>query len=243
MSASLSQTEFDALTALRTFLIGILPTGIEVIRAEINRVPEPPGLNYVVMTPLTRDRLSTNIETYADVILTGSIAGTTLTVTAINLANLAVGQALFGPGIATGSIITALGSGTGGIGTYLISPAQIISSQQIYAGTKANLQPTQVTVQLDVHGPVSADNAQIISTLFRDDYANRVFAESGYAIQPLYTSDAKQLPFINGEDQYEFRWTMDVILQTNQTVTIPQEFSDQVSVDLVSVEAAYPVGG
>lgn len=242
MAAALSQTEYDALVALRSFLLSILPQGVEVIRSEINRVAEPDSADFVVMTPILRERLSTNVQSYADVILTGSIAGSTLTVTAINLNDLAVGQSLFGENLTASTSITTLGSGTGGVGTYTVTPAQTVASQQINAGTRANLQPTKITVQLDVHGPHSADNAQIISTLMRDSYACDQFAQSSTAIQPLYASEPRQSPFMNGEDQMEFRWSVDAVLQTNQSVSVPQEFADQVSVGLVSVEATYPPG-
>jgi hypothetical protein len=44
---------------------------------------------------------------------------------------IAVGQALFGDGIAQNTVITALGTGTGGIGTYIISDSQTVASTSI----------------------------------------------------------------------------------------------------------------
>jgi hypothetical protein len=41
---------------------------------------------------------------------------------------IAVGQALFGDGIAQNTVITALGTGTGGIGTYTVSDSQTVAS-------------------------------------------------------------------------------------------------------------------
>jgi len=61
-------------------------------------------------------------------IFTGYISATTLHVTAITLGTLAVGQTLTGPGIAPNTTITALGTGTGGVGTYTISPSQVVGS-------------------------------------------------------------------------------------------------------------------
>ncbi|MDQ0422270.1 hypothetical protein J2045_003318 [Peteryoungia aggregata LMG 23059] len=52
---------------------------------------------------------------------TGSISGTTLTVSAVANGTLAVGTHITGAGIAKGTRITALGTGTGGTGTYTIS--------------------------------------------------------------------------------------------------------------------------
>lgn len=65
-------------------------------------------------------------------VFTGSITGTTLTVTAVQSGTIQVGQILFGNGFNLLTIhITALGTGTGGVGTYTVSGAQSISSQQM----------------------------------------------------------------------------------------------------------------
>ena len=73
-------------------------------------------------------------------IFTGSIASAgspvvvTLTVTAVSYGSLAVGTTIIGAGIPTGTIITALGTGTGGAGTYILSGSSLtVSSQTIYA--------------------------------------------------------------------------------------------------------------
>jgi hypothetical protein len=64
---------------------------------------------------------------------TGSISGTTLTVTAIDTGIIEVGTVLSGTGIAVGTLITALGTGTGGLGTYTINIAQnIVSTTNLY---------------------------------------------------------------------------------------------------------------
>jgi hypothetical protein len=62
-------------------------------------------------------------------VVTGSISGTTLTVTAVTSGTLAVGMTLTSSGTITyGTRITALGTGTGGTGTYTISANQNRSS-------------------------------------------------------------------------------------------------------------------
>lgn len=59
---------------------------------------------------------------------TGSIAATTLTITAMSYGQLSIGQVLQGPGIDMSTTITALGTGTGGVGTYTVSVAQTVAS-------------------------------------------------------------------------------------------------------------------
>lgn len=53
MSATVSVTETEVLTALRAFLLLCVPDGTEVIRGVQNRVPQPAG-PFVLMTPLNQ---------------------------------------------------------------------------------------------------------------------------------------------------------------------------------------------
>ena len=63
--------------------------------------------------------------------VTGSISSTTLTITAVNAGALQVGSVIEGTGIAVGTTITALGTGTGGVGTYTVNIAQQLNSTSI----------------------------------------------------------------------------------------------------------------
>lgn len=57
---------------------------------------------------------------------TGSISSTTLTITAMDAGILQVGSVIEGTGVATGTTITALGTGIGGIGTYTVNVSQLV---------------------------------------------------------------------------------------------------------------------
>lgn len=59
---TINVTEDAILSALRTWLLSILPSDREVIQGQVNRVPEPTATNFIVMVPVNRARLSTNIE-------------------------------------------------------------------------------------------------------------------------------------------------------------------------------------
>ena len=59
----------------------------------------------------------------------------TFTVSAVSSGTLSVGDVLSGSGVTTGTYITALGTGTGGTGTYVVSPTQTASSTTVTAGT------------------------------------------------------------------------------------------------------------
>lgn len=74
----------------------------------------------------------------AAVKFTGSISGTTLTVTVAPPANnLAVGRPVTGKGVTAGTYITALGTGTGGTGTYTVSASQTVASTEMVQTTGA----------------------------------------------------------------------------------------------------------
>ena len=62
---------------------------------------------------------------------TGSISGTTLTVTAVSTGALALEQIVSGNGVIQGTTITAFGTGTGGTGTYTITPSQTVGSESM----------------------------------------------------------------------------------------------------------------
>lgn len=215
-------------------------TGVAVVQGQVNRVPEPKQGDFVVMTPLFRNRLATNTDTYVDVVFQGSISGNTLTVTEMINGTIEVGKTLSCVGIAPNTRIMAFGSGTGGVGTYTIFPAQTIAPTKIAAGFERFLQPTEFTVQVDVHGPNSGDNAQLISTLFRDEWGTRKFRELNPAVQPLHADDPKQIPFFNGENQVENRWVITAVMQANEIVEMPMQFADEANLTVIEVDAAFP---
>lgn len=81
--------------------------------------------------------LGKRVHATAAASVTGSIATTTLTVTAVGSGALSVGQTLSGSGVTAGTKITALGTGTGGTGTYTVDTSQTASSTTITATAAA----------------------------------------------------------------------------------------------------------
>lgn len=73
----------------------------------------------------------------SSVSFTGSISGTTLTVTAVVSGTIEVGDLITGTGVSAGppgslaTYITALGTGTGGVGTYTVNISQTVSSRSM----------------------------------------------------------------------------------------------------------------
>jgi hypothetical protein len=229
--------ESGCITALRAFLISILPAGVEVRQAQANRAPEPTGTEFVVITPILRRRLETNVDNYQDCCFTGSTAAAVLTISAMFFGTVAVGSTLFGPTVASGTTILAQTAGTpGGVGTYTISAAQSVISGKLACGLQTLQQATEITYQLDVHSATinnAGDMAETIATLFRDDYATTFFAAQGFTgMSPLYADDPRQVPFQNAEMQWESRYIVDAKMQANQVVTVPQTYMDQIAVTI-----------
>lgn len=243
MSFAPVPSQAQAQAALRAVLLAILPSGVEVIQANDNDVPEPTSVDFVMMSPVRRDRLSTNVNTYDDCRFTGSIAGTTLTVTAVSFGTLAVGRTVFGAGVMAGTTITALGTGTGGVGTYTLSKSQTVASRVLAVGVQGITQSIRLAVQLDVHSDKlrkASDMAQTISTLLRDDYGVQLLKARCLGVTPLYADDPKLVPFQNAEQDWESRYVVEAVLQVDQTVTVSQEFADDVEVERLPADILYP---
>lgn len=107
-------------------------------------------------------------------------------------------------------------------------------------GTMTLTRPTQWTAQIDCYGDGAQDMALAICIALRSSYGCNALKASG--AQPLYTGEPRQLPFITGEDQYLERWSVDAVLQFNPSITVPQQFADQLRVDFVEVDTKYPPG-
>lgn len=232
-----SITEKQVLTALRTFILSVVSAGVSVIRAQDNRVPEPAQSDFITMTPIMRERLEWNTDTYVD---TQTLTFTALTPPApgtvvSNSTATAQGTVLSVSGL---NVQVSIGVG------YYFAAADVIAGvgtvTAVVYGSKLILQPTQITVQLDVHGPLSADNVQMITTAWRDQYAYDSLAASGSNVAPLYAGEPRQMPYLNGEQQIEERWTVDIMLQANIVTTVSAQLGTQAAVGTNNVDVVFP---
>jgi len=95
--------------------------------------------------------------------------------------------------------------------------------------------PEQMSFQIDCYGLNSAQTAETINLLYRDQYACDVFESLGFNGAPLYAGDIQQAPYVTGEDQYEDRYTFEIELQLNPSVVIPLQSCNILNVDLINV--------
>ena len=238
---TISPAQSQVQAALKAFLLDVLPAGWSVVEQVDNRVPEPQG-KFVALNVVRFRRLRTNKSTDDDCKFTAAIAGTTMTVSAVAHGVIDVGATVFGTGVAAGTKVTALGTGTGGVGTYTVDPAQTISSRILSAGRKAIEEGVELTVQMDFHSSDvdAGDAARIVSTVLRDPYAVAFFEALADEVAPLHADDARMAVFFNEEVQAEWRWIVEAALQANQTVKVPMQYADSFDLDLVSVDADFP---
>jgi hypothetical protein len=199
MSATIDTTQDQVIQAFGTFLQTIFGTSCPPYQGQQNDVPEPKDTNFVMMTPLWLERLSTNENSFT-------------------------------------------------------------------ASSQSSQQSTKFTVQLDFHGPNGGDFAQTFSTLWRDEYACDYFLDntfnfavllgnsytlvtntgasigvtSSVILQPLYSDDPRQTPFINAEQDYEYRWTVDAHMQYNPNVTTIIQSALSLKAGVYQVDATYP---
>jgi hypothetical protein len=111
----------------------------------ISAALSPAATNFVIQGPTTAidvshatngtsisQSTSTTFAGQTAPVFTGSISGSTLTVTSVaNGGNLAIGETVFGQNVAANTVITAEGTGTGGAGTYTLNTTQTVKSEQL----------------------------------------------------------------------------------------------------------------
>lgn len=90
---------------------------------------------------------------------TGSISGTTLTITTVHAGSIGVGTVISGIGVTAATTVTSLGTGTGGTGTYNVNNSQTVASTTI-SGTYSGSQ----TIKLSTSSGGSAVNITAVGT-------------------------------------------------------------------------------
>lgn len=241
MTVSVTPTGDSVFTAVGYFLTRVL-SGVEVVQGQVNRVPQPANQNHVVMWELRRSRLATNRTVDEDCSFEASIAGAAMTVTEVLQGTIRVGAVVFGQDVPAGAQVVEQTSGSvGGTGVYLLSASGTVGLSTLSAGQVTITGNFSVAVQMDIHGPNCAMNAAIVSALLRDPRGILLFEESGQDVVPLHADEARQLPFMDGEKQFESRYVIEALLQVNEVVTgLSQEYASSLELEVISVEATFP---
>jgi hypothetical protein len=175
------------------------------------------------------DRYGWRISDPAAAIFTASISGTTMTVTELFSGTIAVGQQVFGVGVDQETVITALGTGTGGTGTYTVSNSQTAASgrynsAQINCVFTGSTSGTTLTVSAVSSGTLHAGMTITNSTLSTKTVITALGTGTGGA--GTYTISNSQT--VGSSTMYGLNWTVlpasDGAFQGGSTVEVVDNY-------------------
>lgn len=105
-------------------------------------------------------------------------------------------------------------------------------------------QQVQVALQLDFFGPGAQSRLSRFSALWYDAYAFDWFKAQGLSCRPLTIRQLRQVQFINESDNFEQRWSCEITLQIEQSVTLSQTTAITPGpISLVEVDAGQAITG
>jgi hypothetical protein len=163
-------------TNLTPTLIGQLNTSTGIVGITDN------GINVYIVDGAYR--YTWRISNPSSASFAGSVSGTTLTVTQVKSGTLAVGQQLFGIGVSSQTVITGLGTGTGGVGTYVVNNSQTV------AATNLDSSATAATFTASIAGNVMTVTAVASGTLYPGQTVQGSTVAAGTVITALGGSAA-----------------------------------------------------
>ena len=149
--------------------------------------------------------------TYSTTPITGSILGTTLTVTQ-GPANgsLLIGQSLAGKGVTPGTEITGLLTGTGGVGTYTVSLSQTVLSEVITATTPLILDVAALPTGL-------VPSVKVYATSVSQNYSSSFLDPSNYTVT---TTDNTTIIRFNPTTKIVLGDIVEVLVLSNQVSAV-----------------------
>lgn len=148
-------------------------------------------------------------------VVTGSIATTTLTVTAVTSGVLSIGQIISGTGVTAGTRIVAFLTGTGGAGTYTVDISQTVASTTISATKSTRLLVDadgvynfQFSAQLDKTSSV-AKNVWIWARINDVDVPNSAGKVTLAGSSAATIAAWNYVEMLNANDYFELMWATD----------------------------------
>lgn len=126
------------------------------------------------------------VDSYAAVV-TGDIASTTLTVSAVTSGTIKLGMEITGTGVTAGTRITDFGTGSGGVGTYIVNNSQTVSSTTITGDLPSKLVmecPGSYNIQFSIQVRSASSTSETIDIWFRQNGVDIAGSNSSFGIQP-----------------------------------------------------------
>jgi hypothetical protein len=188
-------------STLTPTLVGLLSTSTGRVTISDN------GINAYIVDGT--NRYTWRINTVTSAVFTGSTSSTTLTVTSVKSGTIAVGQHFFAVGALQETVITALGSGSGGVGTYTIGLAQNLTSSQMYTSSPGAVITGSITATTLTVTAVSSGILYVGQTIQGAGITTQTIITalgSGSGGNGTYTVNNSQT--VVSETMYALNWTV-----------------------------------
>jgi hypothetical protein len=158
----------------------LVPSVIGVLNSSAGQVKiTDNGVNVYIVDGAYR--YTWRISSPANAVFTGSISSTTLTVNSVSTGTIAVGQSVYGVGVTAETVITALGTGTGGAGTYTVDVSQTVSARSL------NSTATGATFTATISGTTMTVSAVATGTIYLGQTIQGVGVTAGTVVTALGT--------------------------------------------------------
>jgi hypothetical protein len=105
--------------------------------------------------------------------------------------------------------------------------------------TKSSLATYRQDVQCDVFGPMAGDISQFLSQLWIDPDTIANLTVNG--VTPLYATDPRNMQFTNDQQQFEYRFSIDLSAEIDPVITSASQSAGTLTLGgIYSVDATFP---
>jgi hypothetical protein len=118
---------------------------------------------------------------------TAAISGTTMTVSTVTSGTILLGMEVTGSGVTAGTRITALGTGTGGTGTYTVSESQTVASTAMVGDLPSKITvecPGSYNVAFSIQVQSTSNTSETIDIWFRRNGVDVPDSNSAFGVPP-----------------------------------------------------------
>lgn len=114
------------------------------------------------------------------------------------------------------------------------TPRVITGIDKDNKGFRKSFQDYRVEVQIDFYGDFAFDRANDIINISRTEFLCEFLKP--YGIQPIACDDARNLTGVSGEREYVERWTVNLEIDYEDTVTDSQDSFNTVELNIFETE-------
>jgi hypothetical protein len=181
---------------------------------------------YPIRLNTTDYECGVRVDSY-EAAFTAAISGTTLTVSAVASGTIKLGMEITGTGVTAGTRITNFGTGSGGVGTYIVSTSQTVSSTAITGNLPSKLVmecPGSYNIAFSIQLQNTSNSTEAFNVWFRQNGVDIAGSNSLFGIpsrkgsgSPAETIAAMNFFVdVDSQDFIEIMWSV-----SSSTVSLP----------------------